>query len=177
MQDCTTCNPEYHIWQPCQLTARPKGSVTLLCTFNYTWEATETAQVHWRLGSFYGKFIFNHTDSTHWYTDPDYEGRVSLVGDLSKALDASIRIENLRETDSNLYFCTVSVQTRLHGVKYWRNIEGTNLTVTGPPIPETYRFNLVGMVTGAAVATAVVLGLLVFVAWRKGCCPKCPQRR
>uniref|UniRef100_A0A670KJV9 Ig-like domain-containing protein n=1 Tax=Podarcis muralis TaxID=64176 RepID=A0A670KJV9_PODMU len=129
---CTTCFPKYHIWQPCHLTARPNGSVTLPCTFNYTWDVQETAQVYWRLGNFYGEFLFKHPhDPTPRDTLPNYTGRVSLVGDLSKGLDASIQIENLQESDSNLYFCTVSVQTLHDGVQHWRNIEGTNLTVTG----------------------------------------------
>ncbi|XP_053219142.1 paired immunoglobulin-like type 2 receptor alpha [Podarcis raffonei] len=179
VKDCTTCYQKYHIWQPCHLTARTKGSVTLPCTFNYTWKAQETAQVYWRLGNFHGEFLFNHThDPTHWDTHPNYTGRVSLVGDLSKGLDASIQIENLRESDSNLYFCSVSIQTLHEGVKYWRNIEGTNLTVAGPPVPDPPNFNLVGLATGGAVAAvAVALGLLAFVAWRKGCCPKCAPRR
>ncbi|XP_060137959.1 paired immunoglobulin-like type 2 receptor alpha [Zootoca vivipara] len=178
MQDCTTCFREYHMWQPCHLTARPKGSVTLTCTFNYTWEVKETAEVYWRLGNFHGEFIFNHThDPTQRFTHPNYTGRVSLVGDVSKRLDASIQIENLQESDSNLYFCRVSVQTVHNGEKHWRNIEGTNLTVTGPPMPDPPSVNLVALVAGAVVAAAVALGLLAFVAWRKGCCPKCPKRR
>nr|XP_028560761.1 paired immunoglobulin-like type 2 receptor alpha [Podarcis muralis] len=179
MQDCTTCFPKYHIWQPCHLTARPNGSVTLPCTFNYTWDVQETAQVYWRLGNFYGEFLFKHPhDPTPRDTLPNYTGRVSLVGDLSKGLDASIQIENLQESDSNLYFCTVSVQTLHDGVQHWRNIEGTNLTVTGPPMTAPPNFNLVGVATGgAAAAAAVAVGLLAFVAWRKGCCPKCAQKR
>nr|XP_028560762.1 paired immunoglobulin-like type 2 receptor beta-2 [Podarcis muralis] len=173
MQDCSTCFPEYHIWQPCHLTARTKEFVTLPCTFNYTWEPQESAQVYWRLGNFFGEFIFNHTHNpTHRYTHPNYTGRVSLVGDLSKGLDASIQIANLQESDSNLYFCTVSVQTLHEGVKYWRNIEGTNLTVTGPPLPDpppSFNFGLVGLVIKGTLVGALPLGLLVFLVWRKAC--------
>ncbi|CAI5791645.1 paired immunoglobulin-like type 2 receptor beta [Podarcis lilfordi] len=172
VNDCTTCYLKFRIWQPCHLTARTKESVTLPCTFNYTLEAQETAEVYWHVENFHGEFLFKHPhDPAHRYTHPNYTGRVSLVGDLSKGLDASIQIENLGESDSNLYFCSVLVETVREGVKYWRNIEGTNLTVTGPPLPDppSFNFSLVGLVIRGTLVGAIPLGLLAFLVWRKAC--------
>ncbi|XP_061445392.1 paired immunoglobulin-like type 2 receptor alpha [Rhineura floridana] len=173
-QDCGTFCTPYKIWQPCHLSARPKGSITLLCTFNYTWQANQTASVYWRFGNFHGGFLFNHTENN---THQNYTGRVSLVGDPSKG-HASIRIDNLAPSDSSIYFCRLSLWTLYDGLQQWQAISGTNLTVTGDPVLQQADRSLLGPVAGTVLPVAVIaLGLVIFLTWRKGCSWKCRQTR
>uniref|UniRef100_A0A8C3SJD2 Ig-like domain-containing protein n=1 Tax=Chelydra serpentina TaxID=8475 RepID=A0A8C3SJD2_CHESE len=89
-------------------------------------------QVSWRRGGFHGDVIYNHTEN---FTHPDYGGRIVLVGDPRGSRTASIRIDRLRESDASNYVCQVRVQEKKNRWEQWRNITGTNLTVTGAPPP------------------------------------------
>nr|XP_056719542.1 paired immunoglobulin-like type 2 receptor beta [Euleptes europaea] len=183
MQACV-CQVDYQICQPLQLSARLNGSVTLPCRFTHRpgWVEPKAAQVHWRLGSFHSmRYLFNCCMSRS-HTDPEFEGRVSLAREEGQPYTAAIRITDLREADSGLYFCRVSV-----GGKAWQTINGTNLTVIAAPqqpeggnttpLPQGF---LAGVSTGAVLlAAAIILGLaMLLLTWRKGHCQKrTPSRR
>uniref|UniRef100_A0A674IW69 Ig-like domain-containing protein n=1 Tax=Terrapene triunguis TaxID=2587831 RepID=A0A674IW69_9SAUR len=126
-------DPRYQINQTESLSAPAGGSVTLPCAFTYPREIEPLGDVriYWRLG-FHGKFIYNHTEG---FTHPDYGGRIVLVGDPRGSRTASIRIDQLRESDASEYVCHVMVQKNDGTWEQWRRHPGTNLTVTGAPIP------------------------------------------
>uniref|UniRef100_A0ACB8EXD6 Uncharacterized protein n=1 Tax=Sphaerodactylus townsendi TaxID=933632 RepID=A0ACB8EXD6_9SAUR len=171
--DGCVCPEEFQICQPLQLSARVNGSVTLPCSFTHK-QNGDAAQVHWRLGGFHSKrFFFNCCTTSRLHTDPDFEGRVSLAKEEGRQHTASIRITDLRESDSGLYFCRVSV-----GEAEWQTINGTNLTVTARPQGPEGRNNtrlplsvLVGVPTGAVLlVAAIAVGLLatLLLARKKG---------
>ncbi|XP_077170304.1 uncharacterized protein LOC143825836 isoform X5 [Paroedura picta] len=126
------CEQQYQVCQPLQLSAMANESVTLPCHFSFpqSWEPSHHAQVHWRLGHFHSqRYLFICCwNLTH--IDQDFQGRVSLAREEGQPYTASIRIVALRESDTQLYFCRVSVETK-EGKKEWQTIHGTNLTVTG----------------------------------------------
>ncbi|XP_048372811.1 paired immunoglobulin-like type 2 receptor beta [Sphaerodactylus townsendi] len=180
--DGCVCPEEFQICQPLQLSARVNGSVTLPCSFTHK-QNGDAAQVHWRLGGFHSKrFFFNCCTTSRLHTDPDFEGRVSLAKEEGRQHTASIRITDLRESDSGLYFCRVSV-----GEAEWQTINGTNLTVTARPQGPEGRNNtrlplsvLVGVPTGAVLlVAAIAVGLLatLLLARKKGHCQKRTQTR
>uniref|UniRef100_A0A674J1K1 Ig-like domain-containing protein n=1 Tax=Terrapene triunguis TaxID=2587831 RepID=A0A674J1K1_9SAUR len=128
-------DPRYQITQPVSLSAPAGGSITLPCAFTYPREIEplRDLRVYWRRGGFYGEFIYNHTEG---FTHPDYGSRIVLVGDPRGSRTASIRIDRLRESDAVVYVCQVRVQKQDDKWEQWRNVSGTNLTVTGaPPCP------------------------------------------
>lgn len=107
-------------------------SITLPCSFAHhqNWGPSGVAQVHWRLGRFHSKRYLFICCQSPTHTDPEFQGRVSLARQEGQPYTAAIRITALRESDSQLYFCRVSMETR-HGEQAWQTIHGTNLTVTG----------------------------------------------
>ncbi|XP_015270360.1 PREDICTED: paired immunoglobulin-like type 2 receptor alpha [Gekko japonicus] len=179
------CHQQYQVCQPTQLSAVVNGSVTLPCRFSYDsrWEPSAAAQVRWRLGGFHStRYLFSCClDQRH--TDPEFQGRVSLDREEGQRHTASIRITALRESDSRLYFCRVSVKPQFGKEKEWQTITGTNLTVTAPPQPPEGRHHttafLAGVSTGAILlAAAIVLGLaMLLLAQRKDHCQKRTQTR
>ncbi|XP_053119921.1 paired immunoglobulin-like type 2 receptor beta isoform X2 [Hemicordylus capensis] len=181
-QECCVCLEEYQICQPCNLSAWAKESVTLPCTFWHSWQgAPEKIRVSWRFADFHGPFFFNTTQN---YIHSNFSGRVSLAGDPSQG-NASIQIGDLKTSDPQQYFCRISVQLA-EGQKEFQCIQGTRLTIQEerrPPATEAPpqlppSGSLLGALAGAILtAAAAVLGLLIFLTWRKGCGPKCPRMR
>ncbi|KAL8176942.1 UNVERIFIED_CONTAM: hypothetical protein K2H54_040316 [Gekko kuhli] len=179
------CEQQFQVCQPLQLSATVNGSVTLPCTFSHdsSWEPSSDAQVHWRLGAFHSKRYLFNCCLDHTHTDPGFQGRVSLATGEGGRYTASIRITALRESDSQLYFCRVSVKTQSEGEKAWQSINGTNLTVTASPQQPQGRQPttafLAGVSTGAILlAAALILGLaMLLLAQRKGHCQKRTQTR
>ncbi|XP_020033164.1 paired immunoglobulin-like type 2 receptor alpha isoform X3 [Castor canadensis] len=145
------------------------GSIQIPFSFSYPWELPMDPQDFWdRL-------------SLNWT-----KGRNS--GFLS--------IQNLRKKDETTYFCRVQLNTLRDGQQMWQSIEGTALTVTNDPMTtvktttsvasETITVGLkvtagekssesqplsLGAVVGMAVAIAVlvtgILGLMVFLRWKR----------
>lgn len=127
------CDQKYQICQPLQLSATVNGSITLPCTFSFhpEWERPRDIKIRWRLGSFHSDiYLFSCCRTDERATHSDFEGRVSLARE-GKQYTASVHITKLRESDSRLYFCRVSVTIDDGEVKEWQTINGTNLTVTG----------------------------------------------
>ncbi|XP_029437669.1 paired immunoglobulin-like type 2 receptor beta isoform X2 [Rhinatrema bivittatum] len=122
--------PGYVVNQPESVSAVLGGSVILPCSFSYprAIEPVRDLRVYWRSDSFHGPVIYNPSEG---FTRQDYAGRISLVGDPRGQKTASIRISDLRERDSNWYFCRVGVRTNDGKTEVWQSIPGTKLTVTG----------------------------------------------
>ncbi|XP_077170303.1 paired immunoglobulin-like type 2 receptor alpha isoform X4 [Paroedura picta] len=170
------CEQQYQVCQPLQLSAMANESVTLPCHFSFpqSWEPSHHAQVHWRLGHFHSqRYLFICCwNLTH--IDQDFQGRVSLAREEGQPYTASIRIVALRESDTQLYFCRVSVETK-EGKKEWQTIHGTNLTVTAAQHPPKRQNDTTppalslhaGVLTGAVLLGAVLLlGLAILLLAR-----------
>ncbi|XP_077170300.1 uncharacterized protein LOC143825836 isoform X2 [Paroedura picta] len=181
------CEQQYQVCQPLQLSAMANESVTLPCHFSFpqSWEPSHHAQVHWRLGHFHSqRYLFICCwNLTH--IDQDFQGRVSLAREEGQPYTASIRIVALRESDTQLYFCRVSVETK-EGKKEWQTIHGTNLTVTAQHPPKRQNDTTppalslhAGVLTGAVLLGAVLLlGLAILLLARgKGQQPSRSRRR
>ncbi|XP_029435545.1 uncharacterized protein LOC115077396 [Rhinatrema bivittatum] len=125
--------PSYVVNQPESVSAVLGGSVTLPCSFSYprAIEPLQDLRVYWRSDSFHGPVIYNPSEG---FTRQDYAGRISLVGDPRGQKTASIRIRDLRERDSNWYFCRVGVRTNDGKTETWQSFPGTELTVTAVEI-------------------------------------------
>ncbi|XP_024077949.1 paired immunoglobulin-like type 2 receptor alpha, partial [Terrapene carolina triunguis] len=173
-------DPRYQITQPVSLSAPAGGSITLPCAFTYPREIEplRDLRVYWRRGGFYGEFIYNHTEG---FTHPDYGSRIVLVGDPRGSRTASIRIDRLRESDAVVYVCQVRVQKQDDKWEQWRNVSGTNLTVTALTIhvPQATisamtqqparpgAAPVIGGVLAGAVLLAGIIGLAVYGARKR----------
>ncbi|XP_026517587.1 paired immunoglobulin-like type 2 receptor alpha, partial [Terrapene carolina triunguis] len=190
-------DPRYQINQTESLSAPAGGSVTLPCAFTYPREIEPLGDVriYWRLG-FHGKFIYNHTEG---FTHPDYGGRIVLVGDPRGSRTASIRIDQLRESDASEYVCHVMVQKNDGTWEQWRRHPGTNLTVTAQALPTNAPSTaqatipatattqrparpgaapVIGGLLAGAVLLAGIIGLAVYGARKRtGCRQKDPPAR
>uniref|UniRef100_A0A8C0X4Z0 Immunoglobulin domain-containing protein n=1 Tax=Castor canadensis TaxID=51338 RepID=A0A8C0X4Z0_CASCN len=170
------------------------GSIQIPFSFSYPWELAMDPQVRifWRWKHFHGEFIYNTTPS---FTHKDFWDRLSL--NWTKGRNSGfLSIQNLRKKDETTYFCRVQLNTLRDGQQMWQSIEGTTLTVTNDPMTtvktttsvasETITVGLkvtagekssesqplsLGAVVGMAVAIAVlvtgILGLMVFLRWKR----------
>ncbi|XP_038624176.1 paired immunoglobulin-like type 2 receptor beta [Tachyglossus aculeatus] len=121
--------PRFLIVQPEALSAPEGGSVIISCLFVPPpgLGPLSNVRVYWRRDHFNGLVIFQAFPPAT--PDPDYEGRVTLVGNL-EAGNASIRISGLRPLDQTTYFCYISGRLA-HGREVQRQSSvGTPLTVT-----------------------------------------------
>ncbi|XP_067325650.1 paired immunoglobulin-like type 2 receptor alpha [Anolis sagrei] len=181
---CGVCAGVYELWQPCEVQAEVSGSVVLPCTFRHSWGPTLKAQVSWHAGYFRSNIVvFNKTEMGSVPVQANFSGRASLEGDPLSG-DASLRIVDLRQSDSSRYFCRVDVWTEKHGWKVWQGINGTRLNVTAmgrkdpTAAPPTSSPLGLALGVGAAVLMALaLLGLGVFLARRRGYCRRPPPGR
>lgn len=182
----------YQVTQPEYLTA-PKGdSIKIPFSFCYPWELDKNPNVRlsWRRKEFHGPFFYNQTPR---FVHEDYKSRLSL--DWTKGQNSgSLTIRNLREEDKSTYFCRVQLKTK-EGTKQWQSINGTTLTIThvakatmqspiskasktttGIEVTESKRRSgsqplslgaAVGVALAAAVFVTAILGLMVFLRWKR----------
>ncbi|XP_030044085.1 uncharacterized protein LOC115458336 [Microcaecilia unicolor] len=122
-------HPRFDVFQPESVSAVVGESVTLPCSFSYPRDfgPIRNVNVYWRINTFHGDFIYSHTEES---TRQDYRGRIFLDGDPLRENTASIRITDLRETDSERYFCRVKVIGSGGRTEQWQNFSGTALRVS-----------------------------------------------
>ncbi|XP_028911374.1 uncharacterized protein LOC114808087 [Ornithorhynchus anatinus] len=121
--------PRFLIQQPKALTAPEGGSVTISCLFSPPpgLGPLSNVRVIWRRNHFHGKVILRSFPPAT--PDPDYEGRVTLVGNPVGG-NASIRISGLRPRDQTTYFCAVYGRLAQGQEVQQQSSLGTPLTVT-----------------------------------------------
>ncbi|XP_062840170.1 paired immunoglobulin-like type 2 receptor alpha isoform X2 [Anolis carolinensis] len=179
-EKCVVCAEDFQLWQPCEVRAGASGSVVLPCAFRQSWGRMLEVQVLWRVGSFHSQvFVFNETSQGRPWVHANFSGRVSLVGDPWSG-NASLLIRDLRQADSNAYFCRVAVWLEKHKWEVWQGINGTRLNVTamGTEVPPPTLSPLGPALGASAVLLALVLlGLGLFLARRRGSCRRPPPGR
>ncbi|XP_051900534.1 uncharacterized protein LOC127586541 isoform X2 [Pristis pectinata] len=120
----------FWIEQPGYLEAAEGGSVTLPCSFTYPATfAPRDIVVSWKLGDFYGRIIFSSLKN---HTSSEYQGRIEFLGSPFENKMGSIRLLQLKESDSNFYFCRVNILGERK--ESWQSICGTFLSVTDEPV-------------------------------------------
>lgn len=188
----TKCNskPEYEVNQPKWLSAPEGGSIHIPFSFCHPWELANVLSVciTWRWKNFHGKFIYNMTPC---FIHEDFKNRLFL--NWTEGLgNGSLQISNLRREDESTYFCRVYLTTRTHGEIVWQSIPGTRLTITHAPkktipvltttAPTTTSTGTtptehssrplplgatVGMALAGAVFVITILGLMVYLRWKR----------
>ncbi|XP_025779176.1 paired immunoglobulin-like type 2 receptor alpha isoform X3 [Puma concolor] len=188
------CSPniDFGINQPASLSAPEGGSTCISFSYFHCWELAKDPRlsIAVRRRDFHGEFIYN---STQRFIHKDYKNRISL--DLREGQNSgTLCIRNLRKEDENRYFCRVRVETLRDGKQVWQSIPGTKLTITeaaqattkGTTTAATITADLnvvedsgssassplsVGAAVGVALAGVVliiaVLGLIVFLRWKR----------
>ncbi|XP_077614762.1 paired immunoglobulin-like type 2 receptor alpha [Crocuta crocuta] len=187
------CNPktDFGVKQPESLSAPKRGSICISFSYFHCWDlATDPRlSVALRRTQFHGETIYN---STGPFIHEDYKNRIAL--DLNGQNSGTLCISNLRKEDENRYFFRVQVRTLRDGWHLWQSIPGTKLTITdaaqmttkGPTTSATTKADLnveedngssgssplsVGATVGVALAGAVlitaILGLVVFLRWKR----------
>ncbi|XP_045316257.1 paired immunoglobulin-like type 2 receptor alpha isoform X2 [Leopardus geoffroyi] len=185
-------NANFGINQPESLSAPEGGSTCIFFSYFHCWELAKDPRLSIAIKrrDFHGEVIYN---STQRFIHKDYKNRISL--DLSQGQNSgTLCIQNLRKEDENRYFCRVQVETLRDGKKVWQSIPGTKLTITdavqattkGTTTAATITADLnvvedngssassplsVGAAVGVALAGVVliiaVLGLIVFLRWKR----------
>ncbi|XP_076416391.1 paired immunoglobulin-like type 2 receptor alpha isoform X2 [Peromyscus maniculatus bairdii] len=183
-------NKENVIWvnQPACLSGVQGGYIDIPFSFYFPWELAEDPQMRilWRWKHFHGEYIYN---SFSGFIHEHFKNRL-ILNWTQPQTSGVLRILDLKEKDHTAYFCRVHLNTK-EGMKEFQSIPGTNLTITHRkhiPAPRTTspslttgtsegkmgRNNLildlgtrVGLAVAAAVLLAGILGLTVFLGWRR----------
>ncbi|XP_073479046.1 uncharacterized protein [Aquarana catesbeiana] len=120
-------NKTYCTEQPNSIRVEKGGSVIIPCHFSYPKDVTpEEVRVYWRhakggrCGS--NEFIYNHPER---WTHADYGGRISMEGNPELERTATIRIQNLRDTDGPMFCCSISLYYNGQIKERWQNRHGT----------------------------------------------------
>lgn len=184
---------DYGINQPAVLSGFLGGSIEIPFSFYFPWELAKDPQmsIAWRWKNYHGEFINN---STLPFIHEHFKDRLILNWTQGQT-SGVLRILNLKESDQTTYFCQVFLRTT-KGMKVWRSIPGTNLTVTHASstpttLPSTTAATstvpgnseaegkengnisdldpqtIIGLAVAAAVFLAVILGLIVFLTWKR----------
>ncbi|XP_030043742.1 uncharacterized protein LOC115458073 isoform X1 [Microcaecilia unicolor] len=118
--------PQYQVFQPEMVLAVVGESVILPCSFTYPQEIEpiRDARVSWRMNSFRGDYIYKFIPS---FTHRDYRRRISLTGFPWGNNTASIRISDLRKSDSKRYYCRVQLIKNDGVAEEVQSVDGTEL--------------------------------------------------
>ncbi|XP_067828254.1 paired immunoglobulin-like type 2 receptor beta isoform X1 [Heptranchias perlo] len=116
---------EFHVIQLDHLEAEEGESITIPCSFTYKdWSRPRVMNILWTTALSNGEIIFNaRTQFVH----PDYRGRIEYLGNPIVENTGSIRIKQLKQSDSRTYFCKLDVRGDKIGIS--RTTPGTALTV------------------------------------------------
>lgn len=185
---------DFGVDQPEHLSGVQGSSIEIPFSFFFPWELAKYPQmsIAWRWKNFHGEFIYN---STRPFLHKHFKGRLILNWTRGQT-SGVLRILNLKENDQAKYFGRVFLRTT-EGMKVWQSIPGTNLTVTNvtstpATLPSTTTATpsthpqtvttegmknkeksgldpqtIIGLAVAAAVFLAGVLGLTVFLGWRR----------
>ncbi|KAM4820511.1 paired immunoglobulin-like type 2 receptor alpha [Thomomys bottae] len=189
-----TADTDYGMVQPAEIFAVRGGSVQIPFRFFHTWELPSDPKINllWRWKDFYGKFIYNMSSG---FVHTHFKNRL-VLNYTKNGKWGFLSISNLRQGDSTTYYCRVQLNTKDYGLQAWQSILGTKLIVTEAiktttqtkttserstsvasevtsasiTVSESQPLNL-GAFVGVVVATALcktgVLGLVVFLRWRR----------
>lgn len=180
--------------QPANISGVRGGSIEIPFSFYFSWKLAKDPQmsIAWRWKNFHGEFIYN---SNTTFLHEHFKGRL-IMNWTQGQTSGVLRILNLKENDQATYFGRVFLRTT-EGMKMWQSIPGTNLIVTNitstpatlpsttTAAPSTHPQNvttegrkdeeksglnpqtIIGLAVAAAVFLAGVLGLTVFLGWRR----------
>ncbi|XP_078390027.1 paired immunoglobulin-like type 2 receptor alpha isoform X2 [Cetorhinus maximus] len=117
----------FTVTQPGSLEGVVGYSIDIPCSFTYpeTYKPREI-NICWRRYHRFGEFIFNVSRS---YTHPHYRGRIDFLGDPYQKNTGTIRINHLKQSDQNRYFCLV--EGKGDHTSAWQSDTGTFLIVRG----------------------------------------------
>ncbi|XP_078389823.1 paired immunoglobulin-like type 2 receptor alpha isoform X1 [Cetorhinus maximus] len=135
---------DFTVTQPESLEGVVGNSIDIPCSFTYpeTYKPREI-NICWRRNQFHGENIFNVSGR---YIHPQYRDRIDFLGNPYQKNTGIIRINHLKQSDQDRYFCRVET-TGVNNEK-WQNIPGTLLIVRGQgPTPSP--FQLTTSVTAA----------------------------
>uniref|UniRef100_A0A8C3WPH5 Paired immunoglobin like type 2 receptor alpha n=1 Tax=Catagonus wagneri TaxID=51154 RepID=A0A8C3WPH5_9CETA len=176
--------------QPRQLSAPEGGSVRIPFSFSYPCNSGKISDVKisWRWKHFHGDFIYNTTPK---FIHKNFKDRLVLNWK-EGTKNGSLQISNLRREDKGFYFCRVEMITERCHKQKWQSINGTNLTIThaqtttlgsttttttaGLGTSENQRSSgswplsteaTVGIVLAGAVLIIAIVGLIVYLWWKK----------
>ncbi|OBS76079.1 hypothetical protein A6R68_17466, partial [Neotoma lepida] len=162
--------------QPARLSGVQGGSIEIPFSFYFPWELAKDPQMRilWRWKNFHGEFIYN---SSSGFIHDHFKNRLILNWKQPQT-SGVLRILDLKEKDQTVYFCRVHLNTT-EDIQEWQPYYGTQLTITpGEHMPATegkmsgknQTLDLgttVGLAVAAAVLLAGILGLIVFLRWRR----------
>ncbi|XP_036032529.1 paired immunoglobulin-like type 2 receptor beta-2, partial [Onychomys torridus] len=179
--------------QPARLAGVQGGSIEIPFSFYFPWELAEDPKMKilWRWKIFHGEFIYI---SSSRFIHKHFKNRL-ILNWTQPQTSGVLRILNLKKEDQTVYFCGVHLNTK-EGIEFWQSTEGTQLTITPAPkttsaSPTTATSALtrtaltvtegkksgqkeslgpgttVGLAVAAAVLLAGVLGVMVFLRWRR----------
>ncbi|XP_072349274.1 paired immunoglobulin-like type 2 receptor alpha [Scyliorhinus torazame] len=136
---------DFRVTQPRSLEGFVGSSVDIPCSFTYPESFNPTKiDICWRRHGFHGRFIFNVSKP---YTHPDYRGRIEFLGFPYRDRTGTIRINHLKQSDQNRYFCCV--ETTGDYSEKWQSLVGTELIV-GARRPPSTTAQLISSVTAAS---------------------------
>ncbi|XP_052610953.1 paired immunoglobulin-like type 2 receptor alpha [Peromyscus californicus insignis] len=179
--------------QPAHISGVQGGSITIPFSFYFPPELAKDPQMRilWRWKRFHGKLIYN---SSSGYIYEHFKNRL-ILNWTQPQTSGVLRILNLKKKDQTVYFCRVQLSIK-NCTEMWQSISGTQLTITPAPkttspSPTSATSALtrtaltategkksgknqplglgttVGLAVAAAVLLAGVLGLIVFLGWRR----------
>ncbi|CAO2630141.1 Paired immunoglobulin-like type 2 receptor alpha [Lemmus lemmus] len=179
--------------QPAHLSGVQGGSIEIPFSFYFPWELAPDPQMRilWRWKHFHGEFIY---DSSLGFIHHHFKGRL-LLNWTQPQTSGVLRILDLKEEDQTVYFCRVHLNT-INRMEMWQSLDGTPLNITHAPRTtspspttatsartkntlmatkgqmsgENRILDLgtgVGLAVAAAVLLAGVLGLMVFLRWKR----------
>ncbi|XP_041034946.1 paired immunoglobulin-like type 2 receptor alpha [Carcharodon carcharias] len=123
----------FTVSQPERLEGLIAKSIDIPCSFTYPeTHKPRKINIYWRRYKFDGEFIFSVSEN---YTHYHYHGRIDFLGNTFRN-DGTIRINHLKLSDHNRYYCRV--ETTGYNSEIWQSINGTLLIVRGQgPTPST----------------------------------------
>ncbi|KAK7795200.1 hypothetical protein U0070_007861, partial [Myodes glareolus] len=163
-------------------------SIEIPFSFYFPWELAPDPQmmILWRWKNFHGELIYS---SSSGFIHEHFKDRLVLNW-TEPQTSGVLKILDFKEKDQTVYFCRVSLKTTKR-MEVFQSIEGTQLTISQGehiPVPRTtspspttatsegqkngYNKTLdlgtrVGLAVAAAVLLAGVLGLIVFLTWKR----------
>ncbi|CAO2630137.1 Paired immunoglobulin-like type 2 receptor alpha [Lemmus lemmus] len=174
---------DFKVKQPAHVSGVQGSSIEIPFSFYFPRELAKDPQmrIFWRWKHFHGEFIYN---SSSGFIHEHFKDRL-ILNWIQPQTSGVLRILDLKEEDQTLYFCRVHLNAINH-MEMWQSIDGTRLTITRAPrttspspttatsegqMSENNRILDLGTRVGVAVAAAVllagVLGLIVFLRWKR----------
>ncbi|XP_057620816.1 paired immunoglobulin-like type 2 receptor alpha [Chionomys nivalis] len=171
--------------QPAHLSGVQGGSIEIPFSFYFPWELAKDPQmwILWRWKNFHGEFIY---DSSSGFIHEHFKDRFILNWTQPQTTGV-LTILDLKEKDQTVYFGRVYLKTT-NSMEFFQSIKGTYLTITRAsctprttsPSPTTATSEgqmsgnqtvdlgtRVGLAVAAAVLLAGILGLMVFLRWKR----------